>query len=91
MRILGWVLFAATCLFFAAQGLFLAASNLPMNSYEVLVDHVVALQVVIVLAERVEQVFSHVHPPVVDEELDHRSEWQPQIDLQSCLVTSTME
>ena len=43
MRILGWVLFAATCLFFAAQGLFLAASNLPMNSYEVLADHVFPL------------------------------------------------
>lgn len=43
MRILGWVLFAATCVVFALQGLFLAASTLPMTSYEVLVNHVFPL------------------------------------------------
>ena len=43
MRILGWVLFAATCVLFALQGLFLAASTFPMTSYEVLVDHVFPL------------------------------------------------
>src|SRR6476646_661248 len=43
MRILGWVLFAATCVLFALQGVFLAASTFPMTSYEVLVDHVFPL------------------------------------------------
>ena len=43
MRVLGWVLFAATCVVFVLQGLFLAASTLPMTSYEVLVDHVFPL------------------------------------------------
>ncbi len=43
MRALGWSLFAATCIVFALQGLFLAASTLSMTSYEVLVDHVFPL------------------------------------------------
>src|SRR6476661_5936677 len=43
MRILGWVLFAATCVLFALQGVFLAASTFPMTSYEVLVDQVFPL------------------------------------------------
>lgn len=43
MRVLGWVLFAATCVVFALQGLFLAASTFPMTSYEVLVNHVFPL------------------------------------------------
>ena len=38
MRVLGWVLFAATCVLFALQGVFLGASTFPMTSYEVLVD-----------------------------------------------------
>jgi len=43
MRALGWVLFAATCVMFALQGIFLAASNVPLASYEVLVDQVFPL------------------------------------------------
>src|SRR6478752_10018644 len=43
MRVLGWVMFAATCIVFALQGLFLAASTFPMTSYEVMVDHVFPL------------------------------------------------
>ena len=43
MRVLGWVMFAATCVLFALQGLFLAASTFPMTSYEVLVDQVFPL------------------------------------------------
>ena len=43
MRVLGWVLFAATCVMFALQGVFLAASTFPMTSYEVLVDQVFPL------------------------------------------------
>jgi len=43
MRVLGWVMFAATCILFALQGLFLAASTFPMTSYEVLVDQVFPL------------------------------------------------
>src|SRR6478672_1005301 len=38
MRVLGWLLFAATCAIFLLQGVFVAASNFPMMSYEVLVD-----------------------------------------------------
>ncbi len=38
MRALGWLLFAATCVIFVLQGVFVAASNFPMTSYEVLVD-----------------------------------------------------
>ena len=38
MRVLGWLLFAATCVIFVLQGVFVAASNFPMTSYEVLVD-----------------------------------------------------
>ena len=43
MRVLGWVLFAATCFLFVLQGILLAAANLSMMSYEVLVDHVFPL------------------------------------------------
>ena len=43
MRVLGWSLFAATCVAFALQGVFLAASTYSMTSYEVLVDHVFPL------------------------------------------------
>jgi signal transduction histidine kinase len=43
MRVLGWGLFAATCVMFALQGLFLAASNDSLISYEVLVDRVFPL------------------------------------------------
>lgn len=43
MRVLGWVLFAATCVVFALQGLFLAVSTFPLTSYEVLVVHVFPL------------------------------------------------
>ena len=43
MRVLGWFLFAATCVMFVLQGVFLAASKFPLNSYEVLVDQVFPL------------------------------------------------
>lgn len=43
MRILGWVLFAAACGFFVLQGVFLAASDYSMTSYEVVIDHVFPL------------------------------------------------
>ena len=43
MRLLGWVLFALTCALIVLQGVFLAASNLSLASYEVLVDHVFPL------------------------------------------------
>ena len=43
MRVLGWLLFAATCVIFVLQGVFLAASNFPLTSYEVLVDQVFPL------------------------------------------------
>ena len=43
MRVLGWVLFAATCAMFVLQGLFLAASNYSMTSSEVFVQHVFPL------------------------------------------------
>ncbi|MET0965758.1 MAG: hypothetical protein ABWZ02_05140, partial [Nakamurella sp.] len=43
MRILGWILFALTCVLIVLQGVFLAASNLSLASYEVLVDHVFPL------------------------------------------------
>ena len=43
MRILGWVLFAATCGMFVLQGLFLAASTEPLVSYDVLVEQVFPL------------------------------------------------
>ena len=43
MRVLGWSLFAATCVGFALQGLLLAASTFSMTSFEVLVDHVFPL------------------------------------------------
>jgi len=37
VRILGWLLFAASCGIFLLQGVFVAASDFPMSSYEVLV------------------------------------------------------
>ena len=43
MRILGWLLFAATCVMFVLQGVFVAASNFSMTSYEVLVTQVFPL------------------------------------------------
>src|SRR6478735_8794171 len=38
MRALGWLLFAATSVIFVLQGVFVAASNFPITSHEVLVD-----------------------------------------------------
>ena len=39
MRALGWVIFAATCVFFILQGVLLGASTFTLISYEVLVDY----------------------------------------------------
>ena len=38
MRVLGWLVFAASCVIFLLQGVFVAASNFQMTSSEVLVD-----------------------------------------------------
>jgi signal transduction histidine kinase len=43
MRILGWAAFAATCILFVLQGIFLAASDYALISYEVLADQVFPL------------------------------------------------
>lgn len=43
MRVVGWVLFAATCGMVVLQGLFLATAGYSMTSYEVVVDHVFPL------------------------------------------------
>ncbi|MET0864949.1 MAG: hypothetical protein ABWZ98_11490 [Nakamurella sp.] len=43
MRAIGWALFAVTCALVVLQGVFLAASNFPFISSEVLVDHVFPL------------------------------------------------
>ena len=38
MRVLGWLIFATTCVFVVLQGVLLAAASTPLLSYEVLVD-----------------------------------------------------
>ncbi|ACV78991.1 hypothetical protein [Nakamurella multipartita] len=43
MRVVGWVLFAATCGMVVLQGLILATAGYSMTSYEVVVDHVFPL------------------------------------------------